>query len=128
MMKQILMIDDNEADHFLTREMLGMAYPDVEFCSAYDGEQALEKLKSGECKPDMILLDINMPRMNGHEFLAEYAENNSRELPVVVMLTSSSQERDRNMAMQYHCVRGYLVKPVMPDNIPEIEQMIKGEL
>lgn len=125
-MKTILMVDDNEADHFLTREMIKLEYPDVEILTAYDGEQALEMLRGQDIKPDLILLDINMPRMNGHEFLAEYSDNNTRELPIVIMLTSSSQERDRNMAMQYHCVKGYLTKPVMSDNIPEIEEMIKN--
>lgn len=121
---KILMIDDNEADHFLTQEMMKIKFPDVEFIKALDGEQALEMLGGDDCNPDLILLDINMPRMNGHEFLEEYSEGDSKEYPVIVMLTSSQQERDKQNALNYKCVKGYMLKPLSPDAVLQLATYI----
>src|SRR3954469_20353069 len=81
--------------------------------TAGNGVEALDKLKSGEIPHSrlLVLLDLNMPRMNGIEFLRRLrADPDLRQIPVVV-LTTSADERDRIEA--YHLnVAGYIVKPV----------------
>jgi len=107
----VLVVDDSESDQFISKLMIESYAPNIVVLSAYDGQEALEMLASDECKPDLIFLDINMPRMNGHEFLEEYNKKHDKEV-VVVMLTTSEQKVDRERAMAYTCVKTYLIKPL----------------
>jgi len=65
-----------------------------------------------------------MPRMNGHEFLKVFTEDNSRVIPVVVMLTSSDQQKDKDQAFTYKCVKDYLLKPISEEDILAIEKIV----
>ncbi|MEM7618562.1 MAG: response regulator [Pseudomonadota bacterium] len=123
-MKTILIIEDNEADQFLGEMTISSVRPDLQILKAMDGKEALEILSEQDIEPDLILLDINMPRMNGHEFLNAFTDENSREIPVVVMLTSSDQERDKEQAMAYRCVKDYLLKPIKKENIDRLEELV----
>ena len=107
----VLVVDDSESDQFISKLTIESYDPNIVVLSAYDGEEALEMLASEECKPDLILLDINMPRMNGHEFLDQYNKKIDQQA-VVMMLTSSEQEVDRERSIAYPCVKTYLVKPL----------------
>jgi CheY-like chemotaxis protein len=107
----VLVVDDSESDQFISQLMIESYDPNIVVLSAYDGQEALEMLTSDECNPDLILLDINMPRMNGHEFLEQYNKKSDKQA-VVVMLTSSEQEADRERSMAYKCVKTYLTKPL----------------
>jgi CheY-like chemotaxis protein len=118
----ILVVDDSESDQFISQLMIESYDPNIVVLSAYDGQEALEMLASDECKPDLILLDINMPRMNGHEFLEEYSKKYDKQA-VVMMLTSSEQEADRERAMAYSCVKTYLIKPL---DESQLEAICKG--
>ena len=109
-LKRILVVDDNEDDQFIASVQLGVSHPGLEIVAAFDGVEALELLAKGE-HFDMILLDINMPRMGGLEFLEHYSDRDITP-PVVVMLTSSAQERDRATAHRYACVTSFLQKPL----------------
>lgn len=112
-LKRLLCVDDSEADQFLNQYRIRKANPDVEIREAYDGEEALTLLREPGYVPDLILLDINMPRMNGFEFLEAYAaEFPGDRASVVVMLTSSLLEQDRLRAEAYEVVRGFLYKPL----------------
>ncbi|WP_114418626.1 response regulator [Marinospirillum perlucidum] len=107
---RLLLIDDDEADAFLTRMALEEArfLLEVEVCQ--NGQEALERLQQGET-PDLILLDLNMPRMSGFEFLQQMKQQDCfKPLPVVVLTTSSSSE-DINRAYALGAV-GFLTKPV----------------
>ena len=123
-MKTILLIDDNEADQFLGEVVIHSVLPDVQIIQAMDGVEALEKLKSSNAEPDVILLDINMPRMNGHEFLENYYGGTGREVPVVVMLTSSDQQKDKDKAAEYPCVKDYLLKPISKESVEAIRKLL----
>jgi len=109
----VMVIDDSDADQFMSEIILKEYNPDIEILQAYDGVEALEMLKSAEKLPDLILLDINMPRMNGFEFLEEYCSEKNKipHAPVVVMLTSSAQGEDKEKAKTHKCVKHYLEKP-----------------
>ena len=84
MIQRVLVIDDSETDQFICSCILEEYNNDIEILKAYDGKEGLEILAQLDKPPEMILLDINMPRMNGHEFLAEYTKMHSDPASVVV--------------------------------------------
>lgn len=115
MARRIMLIDDYESDLLFTRLMLercDQQYQVVEYDSA---QEALQYLQSHPGHGiSVILLDINMPGMNGFEFLQAYemlAATKQAEA-VVVMLTSSPDPRDRARAESFGSVRGYITKPI----------------
>ena len=92
----VLIVDDDEADFLLIEEALETAaFPPVTIRVA-DGRQAVDFLRrrgyyAQARRPDLVLLDLNMPRMNGHEVLAELKDDaDLRSIPVVVLTTSSA--------------------------------------
>lgn len=111
----VMIIDDSEADQYLCKLTIEEYNSDIKFLQAYDGQEALEMLDVVEQRPDVIFLDINMPRMDGHEFLEHYNKREGDKSTVVVMLTSSDQERDKERSRAYKCVKKYLLKPL--DNL-----------
>ena len=123
-MKTILMIEDNKADQFLNKAVIKSQKENTEIIIASDGHEAMEILQNEKIEPDIILLDINMPRMNGHEFLQAFTDNNKKEVPVVVMLTSSDQEDDKTKAFSYKCVKDYLLKPIKAETITHLEEIV----
>lgn len=123
-MSCILFVDDNEGDQFICLDLLESECPNAKILQAYDGQEALEILESSENKPDLIILDINMPRMNGHEFLKNYSQrSNVNRSSVVVMLTSSSQQEDRDKAMSYQCVIDFFTKPLEVEDIDKLKKL-----
>ena len=110
-MKTVMIIDDSETDQYLSTHIIKKYDANIEILQAYDGEEALEILKALPIQPDLIFLDINMPRMNGHEFLEVYDKWEKRS-EVIIMLTSSDQEQDKENSLAYQCVKKYYVKPI----------------
>ena len=92
---------------------------------AGNGLEALEMLRSGEIPPfnRIVLLDINMPRMDGIEFLRELRADPALRATTVVVLTTSNEDRDRVQAYELN-VAGYLLKPVTFVNFVEIMAML----
>lgn len=123
----ILLVDDDEVDVMLVKR----AFKDAKIANpvvhAIDGLEALEKLKSGEVgRPFLILLDLNMPRMGGHEFLDELRNNeNYREFrdSIVFVMTTSKADEDRSRAY-HHNVAGYLVKGEIGDGFTDAVMML----
>lgn len=107
--RSAMIVDDSDSDQFLARARLLQFDPEIEIVQAYDGQEALEKLEDPDVKPDVILLDINMPRMNGLEFLEQYSQREN-QTTVVAMLTSSDQPSDKEAALSFGCVKDYFVK------------------
>lgn len=111
--KTILLIDDNSSDQELTTRALKNSGVQVSVEVARDGEEALVRLL--ECEPcllpDLILLDLKLPKINGLEVLERLrADARARTLPVVV-LSSSSKSEDLAEAYRLGC-NGYLLKGV----------------
>lgn len=109
----ILLVDDDEIDVMNVRRAFEKGKIQNPLFHAEDGLVALELLRSGSIPKDrrLILLDLNMPRMNGIEFLRELRKDPELHGTAVVVLTTSDEERDRLEAYNFH-VAGYLVKPV----------------
>lgn len=120
-MQTILVVDDDESFQFLCKMVFKRSGESCQLIEAFDGIQALEILQAGDPMPDLILLDINMPRMNGHQFLEEYAKLATGDIPVVAMLTSSEQQRDRQNTMRYSFVRDYLSKPLCKEHVQRLK-------
>lgn len=127
-MKSIMIVEDNEGDHFLNEIILKKVVDDIEIHRAYDGSEALEKLKKYNTSIDIVLLDINMPGMNGHEFLEEFTKIYTNNIPIVVMLTSSNQMEDKRKALGHDCVKAYLTKPLMKENVTKLQHIVKEQL
>lgn len=112
-LSSVIVVDDSEADQFICDHILRKHNPDIEIRAAYDGEEALAVLKGADKPPQIIFLDINMPIMNGHEFLESYTKTyDLSEAPVVVMLTSSDQKKDVDKSMAFDAVLEYFTKPL----------------
>lgn len=113
---EILLVEDNPGDVWLTREALKDAKVHNNLHVIADGEDALAFLRgegrfSGAPRPDLLLLDLNLPRKNGREVLAEVKQDaDLRRIPVVI-LTSSTAEEDlvRSYDLHANC---YVTKPL----------------
>lgn len=123
-MYTVLLVDDDDAEHYLCQQVLRRSGLDVKLLIAFDGIEALEKIAASDESIDLILLDINMPRMNGHEFLEHYQRDATVPTPVVAVLTSSDQERDRQQMLRYEFVHDYLLKPLGKDDACKLAAII----
>ncbi|MEY7851540.1 response regulator [Natrarchaeobius sp. A-rgal3] len=116
---QILLVEDNPGDVRLTKEAFKQGRIENDLHVVSDGNQALEFLaREGDYedapRPDLILLDLNLPRTDGEEVLEELKKDrNLRSIPVIV-LTSSRAEEDIVKSYELHA-NAYLTKPVDPD-------------
>ena len=109
----ILLVDDDEVDVMTVKRAFAKANIANQVFVATDGIEALELLRTDGIPPSrrLVLLDLNMPRMNGIEFLREVRSDPALQPLTVVVLTTSNEDRDRVDAYQLN-VAGYLLKPV----------------
>lgn len=120
----VLLVEDHEADRRLVEEALADCHIPVNLQSVKDGDQAIKYIrKAGSYKkaqrPDLIILDLNMPRMDGHEFLEEAQDVLKAEEIPVVLLTVSDSPHDLSRAMDRH-MNYYLNKPVDTEKLKQI--------
>lgn len=121
-MFSIMIIDDSEADQFLANHIIEEFDPKIEVLQAYDGQEALDILKDLQKQPDVIFLDINMPRMNGHDFLKEYDKRSDPSI-VIIMLTSSDQVADKEKSKAHRSVVDYFTKPLSTLCLEKVSQL-----
>ncbi|KQR15538.1 response regulator [Deinococcus sp. Leaf326] len=117
---EILLVEDSEPDILLTQEAFAEAQVRNRLHVARDGDEAIDFLRrqgehAGAPRPDVILLDINMPRKNGLEVLAELKADPKLASIPVLMLTTSQAETDVTNAYARHA-SGYVIKPVGFEN------------
>lgn len=122
-----MIIDDEAFDQKMYRRIIDRSGLVEETLSFSAADLALDYLKANPDKPiDLILLDINMPRMNGFEFL----DAATRELgphfakACIVMLTTSLDPIDRERASKYEVVRDFLNKPLTLEDLKRLAQLI----
>ncbi len=119
-MKTVMTIDDEPIDQLIYKRVLkrsGIVENVIDFQLA---EDALAYFRSeGHERPDIVFLDIHMPRMNGFEFMEQAIAEFGDEFAslVIIMLTTSLDPQDRRRAAQYPMVRDYLSKPLIVENV-----------
>jgi len=121
---ELLLIEDNYGDVLLTREAFRSARVRNNLAVASDGEQALAMLRrqgpfAGQPRPDLILLDLNLPRLDGREVLASVKNDPELKRIPVIVLTSSKADIDILKSYELRA-NGYIVKPVTFDRLQEI--------
>ena len=116
----ILLVEDDEVDVLNVRRAFQKNHITNPLFVASNGLDALEQLRGGAIPRDrrIILLDLNMPQMNGIELLREIRQDPALKLTPVIVLTTSNDERDRIEAYNLN-VAGYLLKPVTFGNFCE---------
>lgn len=127
---EILLVDDNLDDVDLMKEALKDTKTLLRLSEVYDGEQALAYLRkqggyADATTPDLILLDLNMPKKDGREVLSEIKSDTSlNEIPVVVLTTSRSED-DVATAYKLHA-NCYISKPVDFNQFMEVVRSIES--
>ncbi|HEX2140244.1 MAG TPA: response regulator [Woeseiaceae bacterium] len=109
----ILLVEDDEVDVMTVKRAFRKNHITNPLFVAQDGVEALEKLRGDEIPRGrrIVLLDLNMPRMNGIEFLQELRKDRELVATPVIVLTTSNDDQDKVQAYNLN-VAGYLVKPV----------------
>jgi CheY-like chemotaxis protein len=117
----ILLVEDDEVDVLNVRRAFQKNHITNPLFVASNGLEALEQLRGNMIPRDrrIVLLDLNMPKMNGIEFLQELRRDPELRVTPVVVLTTSNDERDRIEAYNLN-VAGYLLKPVTFSNFCEV--------
>ena len=123
-----MIVDDSDSDVYLARYYIEENQATDAIITAADGQAALDLLgdlvANKQALPNVILLDINMPRVDGFEFLGRLEDTevykHHSEPVVVVMLTSSDHGNDRNRADQFRFVRDYITKPLMETHVEKL--------
>lgn len=135
----VLIIDDNEADRFLLSRLIKKAQISECIIEKCDGLEAMKFLVddyennlhsfTDKFPPCLIFLDINMPKMDGFEFLACFSAARAKnpdayDSVVFMMFTSSANQKEMDEALSYDFVKGFITK--MPDTQDELLQAIAG--
>ena len=126
---KILLVEDDEYDVELTERALSKSDVDSEIYVVWDGEQALDFLNQrGEFedspRPDLIFLDLKLPKIGGHEVLENIKSDDSlKQIPVIVLTVS---EREEDMVKAYDSgASSYIHKPVNPDEFGKVIRTVQ---
>jgi len=127
---EILLVEDNEGDILLTKEALEFSRAPGKLSVVTDGKEAIDFMcKQGHYQdvdlPDLLLLDINLPKKNGHEVLKYLKGNENLKHIPVIMLTTSSSERDINLSYNNYA-NCYITKPVEVNDFISVVAIIEN--
>ena len=124
----IILVEDNEGDILLTTEVLDETKLPIKLSIFKDGKEAIDFIDSQQGsnaeKADFILLDINLPKKNGHEVLSHIKKNISLGQIPVVMLTTSSSVKERGLCLANNAF-GYIIKPLIASDIWSLLDSLK---
>ena len=116
-----MLIDDESINNFISTKIIERFNPMYQVIAFTRVQDALDHLRKGDF-PDLILLDINMPGLNGWDFLDHYSRfpaSQQKKSPIV-MLTSSVNKQDLQKSRSYPCVADFISKPL---TVEDLEQM-----
>ena len=128
--KNVFVVDDDKIFHFIIKKLLSKNNIDVSPSFFENGLEAIEGIKenlnAGENPPDLILLDINMPILDGWQFLEEYKtlKNRIQKEITIYVISSSDHQVQRNKVMDFKDeVKNYFLKPTTSDDIRAIFEL-----
>ena len=128
--RQILVVEDNRADLYLIRQSVEMARVDADLHVVQDGEKAIRFLEQADRDgsaqpPDLVILDINLPKRSGREVARRIRESATCGKAMVVVVTSSDSERDREEMGKFG-INAYFRKPSEYDGFMKLGELVKG--
>jgi len=127
-LKNILLVDDDEATNYIHKRVIKEADCTENIIIRDSGTDALQYLTSkidGKYpQPDLIFLDINMPAMDGWEFLEQYKnlEDEQQAKTIIVMLTTSLNPDDKDKANTIPLISGFMAKPLTPEKLEHLHE------
>jgi CheY-like chemotaxis protein len=120
----LLVIDDDDINIFIISKIVEKTGYDVEICAKHNGQLAIDYIKdlveNHEQLPHLVLVDINMPILNGWEFIEAFEALNLEVKNDMYMLSSSVYENDIEKAKSYKSVKGFISKPLSIDRLKEL--------
>jgi CheY-like chemotaxis protein len=119
-----MLIDDDEDDKEIFLSVIANVLPQVSCVMATNGQEALQLLSHGQNRPDVIFLDLNMPLMNGKDFLSHISKDESLRLIPVIILSTSSDQGTIKEALNLGA-KDFITKP---DKFSAWEQTLKNVL
>ena len=125
----LLVIDDDDINIFIIKKIVDKTGFDIEMTSKSNGQQAVEFLQTAITNqtafPDLILIDINMPVMNGWEFVEAYTTLGVTKDVDLYILSSSVYENDIEKTKSYSNVKGFISKPLSMERLIELLKDLK---
>jgi CheY-like chemotaxis protein len=126
--KKVLLVDDDESSNFLSKMAILDISPNIQVDEVRNGREALEYLLNVEECPEIIFLDLNMPVIDGMQFLEIYKDYvKCVDHSKVVVLTSSKRESDKDNVMKSSIVFEYILKPLAERNIQQLFTKLSGD-
>ena len=125
-MKYLFIIDDDEMYQLILKRNIRKINPDINIISYLNGQEAIDSFKeiiiSNQPIPDVVFLDINMPVLDGWQFLEEYEKirHNINSNVDIYIASSSINEMDMKKALEYSVVKDYVTKPVTSSLLKDI--------
>lgn len=123
----LLVIDDDDINIFIIKKIVEKADLNINMVSKGNGEQAIAYIKdliaNQEQFPNLMLIDINMPIMNGWEFIEAYQMLNIQQSVDMYILSSSVYENDIEKTKSYTSVKGFISKPL---SIERLKELVNG--
>ncbi|WP_373520778.1 response regulator [Aquiflexum sp.] len=117
----IILVDDDPINNLINKRLLSKLGISPKIEEFLEAEKAIEKIRTlGSDQHTLIFLDINMPVMNGWDFLNQYLIEFKKRKDKIVVLSSSIDFLDRQRAKEFDCVEGFIEKPLTPEKIKSI--------
>ena len=133
MIQKVLCIDDDPISIMICRKVISRSMFATETDAANNGEKALRYLEDiieteGSIYPELILLDLNMPIMNGWEFLENYEQSFAKNFDSkIVILSSTIDPEDVKKSQQYSTVIDFISKPITVASLQEVERKLTSK-
>ncbi|WGQ12365.1 response regulator [Pedobacter gandavensis] len=128
---KLLVIDDDDINIFIIKKIVEKTGFNVEMVAKTNGQMAIDyitmTLSLQEPLPHLVLIDINMPVLNGWEFLDAYGQLNLDQKIDMYMLSSSVYENDIEKAKTYQSVKGFISKPLSIERLTELFKIIEQD-
>ncbi|WP_417610199.1 response regulator [Owenweeksia hongkongensis] len=121
MTQEILLVDDDPIINFINKKVVESAFPHFPIIIFENGYSAIEYIHKNPEKSFLVFLDLNMPVMNGWEFLEAISHDSNKYNLAIHILTSSVDQSDQNKANSYKQVISYLTKPLKKEVLQKIK-------